>query len=408
LQEALGVRAAPYLSLTEVGQAPHADGHQHLEIVTEDALYPGLLVLVFAAIAILWGRPHWLVAALLIVAAIAGLLSFGPSWGPHHGDNPYLPYAWLFDHVLFFRAMRVPSRLGGLVDLMVVLLAALGLQASWSFAREYIRRDTRQLAGLALTALVSIFVLADLWTGPVPLERVDRTAETMSGAIWLASQPPGPVMEFPAESVFADPAAASVRRHSGDTLLRSTIHWNPMVNGNSGFIPRLYSDFIERFVGELPRRDGTTTGPLSHLDAETVRLLQQLGVRYVVFNLDQYAHTDWPSVAAELDLLVELGDLDPAGVFGNQQIYVLAPTLPPPPTLHLSLFAPTLLLPGDSWAPWIGVESAVTPATLARTMPAQLSLDWYDDAGRLLRSNNHVLPLPAVMDDASLLCSARE
>ena len=408
LQHAFGIRAAQNLSLTEVGQAPHADGHQHPEIVTEDALYPGLLVVVFAAVAVVAGRPRWLVAALLIITAFAGLLSLGPSWGLRHANNPYLPYAWLFDHVIFFRAMRVPSRLGGLVDLMLILLAALGLQATWAFACEHIRRDKRQLAGLALAVLVSICVLADVWTGPVPLESVDRTGQTMSGAVWLASQPPGPTMEFPAESVFADPAAASVRRHSGETLLRSTIHWNPMVNGNSGFIPRAYSDFIERFVGELPRPDGSTTGPLSHLDAESVRLMQQLGVRYVVFNLDQYADADWLAVEAELDELVELGDLDPAGTHGNQQIYIVTPTLPAPPPPRVSLFAPTLLMPGDSWSPWIGLESSLAPTTLALTVPTQLTLDWYDDAGKLLRTSNQVLPLPAVMEDAALLCSVRE
>ncbi|MDQ2651488.1 MAG: glycosyltransferase 87 family protein, partial [Chloroflexota bacterium] len=408
LQDVLGIRAAPNLSLTEVGQARHADGHQHPEIVTEDALYPGLLVLVFAAVAVVRGRPRWLATALLVVAAVAGLLSLGPTWGPHHGNNPYLPYAWLFEHVMFFRAMRVPSRLGGLVGLMLVLLAALGLQVAWTFTREHIRREQRLLAGLALSGLVSICVLADLWTGHVPLERVDRSAEAMSGAMWLASQLPGPVMEFPAESVFADPAGASVRRHSGETLLRSTIHWRPMVNGNSGFIPRAYSDFIERFVGELPRRDGSTTDRLSHLNSDTVRLLQQLGVRYVVFNLDQYADNDWPAVDDQLDALIELGDLAPAGPHGNQQIYVLTPALPPPPPPRVSLFAPTLLLPGDSWSPWIGVEAFVTPTTLALTMPAQLRLDWYDDTGKLLHTSKDILPMPAVMDDAALLCSVRE
>ncbi|MFN8664658.1 MAG: hypothetical protein U0075_22455, partial [Thermomicrobiales bacterium] len=136
LQNVLGIRAAPNLSLTEVGQAIHADGHQHQEIVTEDALYPGLVVLVFAFVALALGRPRWLVAALLVITVAGGVLSLGPSWGPPHATNQPLPYAWLFDHVPFFRAMRVPARLGGLVDLALVLLAAVGLQASWQGIRQ--------------------------------------------------------------------------------------------------------------------------------------------------------------------------------------------------------------------------------------------------------------------------------
>lgn len=408
IQQALGVHAAPNLSLTEVGQQIHADGHQHPEIVTEDALYPGLVVLAFSAFAVVWGRPRWLVAALLVIAAVAGLLSFGPSWGLPHGENPTLPYAWLFEHVTFFRAMRVPARLGGLADLMLVLLAALGMQAAWTSLRKYVSQEKRTLVGLAMAALLTVSVLADLWTGPLPLESVVRSPDTMSGAIWLASQPPGPVMEFPAESVFADPAAASVRRHTGETLLRSTIHWLPVVNGNSGFIPRAYSDFIERFVGPLPRSDGSMTAPLSHLDAGSVRLLQQLAVRYAVFNVDQYPDEDWPAIADQLDGLVASGDLALVGAYGNQQIYIVTPVLPAPAGTRVSLFAPTLMLTGDSWAPWIGIEATGTPTTLAFTVPEQLSLEWYDSAGKLIGSSHQVLPLPAVLDDPALLCSVRE
>ena len=109
-------------------------------------------------------------------------------------------------------------------------------------------------------------------------------------------------MEFPAESVFADPAAASVRRHYGEAMFWSTLHWKPLVNGNSGFIPWAYSDFIERFVGEIERPDGTSTPRISHLAADTARLLQQVGVRYLVFHRDQYQEADWPAVASALSL----------------------------------------------------------------------------------------------------------
>lgn len=406
LQSALGVRAAPNLSLTEVGQATHADGHQHPEIVTEDALYPGLVVLIFAVAAVVLRRPRWLVASLLGIAIAAGVLSLGPTWGPHHAGNLSLPYAWLFDHVPFFRAMRVPARLGGLVDLALVLLAALGLHASWNAIRQHIQVEKRQATGAVLTVLVSLLVLVDLSTGPVPLEQVDRSQAALSGAEWLATQPPGPVMEFPAESVFADPAAASVRRHTGETLFRSTIHWQPVVNGNSGFIPQAYSDFIERFVSELARQDGTVTGPVSHLDTESVLLLQQIGVRYVVFNVDHYAPGDWSAVETELALLVEQGHLINAGRFGRQQIFILTPSVPAPTLSRISLFAPTLLRTGDPWSTWIGIEAPSTPSALSLTMPAQLTLDWYDDQGRLLRGSRQVLPLPTVLDDAVLLCSA--
>ncbi|MCA9878762.1 MAG: DUF2029 domain-containing protein, partial [Thermomicrobiales bacterium] len=407
-QRALGLRSAPNESLTEVGQAVHTDGHQHAEIVSEDALFPGLVVLLGAVLALAWGRPRWLVVSLATTAAVAWLLSLGPSWGPRHGANPPLPYAWLFDHAPFFRAMRVPARLGGLVGLALVVLASLGLSAAWERLSPRLRPSRRVPIALALSTLVLAVVLAEFWTGSVPLERVDRSSDTLAGARWLASQPAGPVMEFPAESVFADPAAASVRRHTGETLLRSTLHWLPVVNGNSGFIPRAYSDFIERFVGPLPRNDGTMTGRLSHLDGETVRLLQQIGVRYAVFNRDQYRADDWPAVQAELDRLTEEGLLQAAGTFGRQAIFVVNPMAPAPAPPRVALFAPTLLAAGAPWSPWVGVEAETSPSLLALTRPAQLSLTWYDGDGKRLFQNQQVLPLPAVMDEPVLLCDARE
>lgn len=408
IQRALGLRAAPNESLTEVGQAVHADGHQHPEIVSEDALFPGLLVLLGALLAVIWGRPRWLVASLVALAAIAWLLSLGPSLGPRHGENLLLPYAWLFDHAPFFRAMRVPARLGGLVGLALVFLASLGFSATWERLAARLGPSRRVPVAVALSALALVVVLAEFWTGDIPLERVDRSPSALAGAAWLASQPVGPVMEFPAESVFADPAAASVRRHAGETLLRSTMHWLPVVNGNSGFIPRAYSDFIERFVGPLPRDDGAETGRVSHLDRETIGLLQQMGVRYAVFNRDQYRPDDWAAVRAELGRLVERGLLQDAGAFGNQAIFVVNPVAPHPAPPRVALFAPTLLSADAPWSPWIGVDAQALPSLLALTRPAQVELTWYDGEGKRLHRSQQVWPLPAVTDGPVLLCGAAE
>lgn len=413
VQGLLGVHAGPNESLTEVGQAQHADGHQHAEIVIEDALYPGVVALIFAVVGIVGYRQgRWLVAALVLIGLIAALLSLGPTLGPRHGDGLPLPYWWLFDHVPLFRAMRVPARLGGLADLMVVILAGIGLAWAWErlesvpgialFAR-------RQAIGFLATALVAAIILADLWTGGTPLEDVDRGAEARAAADWLATQPDGAVMEFPAESVFADPAAASVRRHYGESMFWSTRHWKPLVNGNSGFIPRAYSDFIERFVGEVPRANGSLTSRISHVNAETVQLLDQIGVRYLLFHREQYRQEDWPAVSAALAKLVEEGSLTPAGDVGEASLFVINPAAPGLQPPDIRLFAPTLITPGSQWAPWVAVESIEgTPRVLSLTRPSQIEIAWYDNDGRLLRRQTQRLPLPTVLDDPRLLCGATE
>jgi len=409
VQRLLTVRAGANESLTEVGQAPHADGHQHGEIVIEDALYPGAVAMVFAVIGLLSRRPpRWLAVALAVTGLIALILSLGPSFGPRHAQGPPLPYGWLFDHVPFFRAMRVPARLGGLTNLTIVLLAGLGLASTWDGVRANSKLQQflhRAWAGPALTAVLAAAVLADLWTGAIPIETVERGAAALASAKWLATQPAGPVMEFPAESVFTDPAAASVRRHYGEAMFWSTLHWKPLVNGNSGFIPRAYSDFIERFVGVAERPDGSTTPRISHLDADTARLLQQLGVRYLVFHRDQYREADWPAVTSQLAPLVEDGLLAPAGEYGAAATFVLNPAIPAVQPPAVSIFAPTLITPDSGWATWVVVETdSGTPSVLALTQPPQLEATWFDNEGKRLRSGVQNLPLPVVLDEPRLLC----
>jgi hypothetical protein len=192
-------------------------------------------------------------------------------------------------------------------------------------------------------------------------------------------------------------------------MLSSTLHWKPLVNGNSGFIPRAYSDFIERFVGELKRPDGTVTPRISHVSAETARLLQQIGVRYLVFHRAQYQDEDWPAVASQLDGLGESGILTAAGEHGGDVVYLLAPAIPPLESPELRLFAPTLMTPETDWAPWIAIESVKgSPAVLALTRPSLLETTWYDADGKRLWSGRYRLPLPVVLDEPRLLCDATE
>ncbi len=367
----------------------------------------------FSVVAVAASRNRRLLTvALAFVGLIAALLSLGPTFGPRHANGLPLPYWWLFDNFPVFRSMRVPARLGGLVDLVIVILAGIGLAWTWDRIKTSPRFAgvSQQPAFAVLTmVIVATFIVADLWTGGTPLEPVNRGDEAGAAAEWLSTQPEGPVMEFPAESVFADPAAASVRRHYGETMYWSTRHCKPLINGNSGFIPRAYSDFIERFVGEVARPDGSLTPRISHVNEETVQLLDQIGVRYLVFHREQYRQEDWPAVAAKLAILVERGTLSPAGDHGDASIYVLNPTAPGEEAPQVSIFAPTLLTAREPWSPWVAVESVTgTPRVLSLTRPSQLEITWYDNDGRLLWRDAKRLPLPVVLDEPRLLCSARE
>lgn len=411
LQRLLGVRPGENEALTTVGQARHADGHRHGEIVNEDALYPGYVVVLLAGAGLTWSRRRWIVAGLAAAGTSAFVLSLGPSLGDMSSEGIVLPYRWLFDHLPGFTAMRVTARLGGLAGLVLVLLAGLGVAALWRRIGPMLDRQSARLGGLpphlvpaVAATLAAVLVVGDLVSGAVPIESIDRAPEARKVYDWLASQPSGVVMEFPAESIFLDPAGSSVRRHVGLSMFWSTVHWQPLVNGNSGFIPRAHSELLETFVGNLRRDDGSLALRVSHVATDRAPLLRQLGVRYLVFHRSQYRAEDWPAVVAALESAA--GDLRPAGDFGEASVWLVREPIGSPPRPDLSLFAPTLLAPGDGWSPAIAVENRASgPSLLSLTRPARIAIAWYDGAGRFIRQDAFPTTLPPIVASGQTICT---
>ncbi len=410
VQRLIGVRSGENEAFRTVGQARHADGHQHGEIVIEDALYPGAAVVLLAATGLTWRRQRWLVAGLAAAGTTAFVLSLGPSLGDMSGGVP-LPYWWLFDNVPGFTAMRVTARLGGLVNLVLVLVAGLGVAVAANGMRSLLTRhgfapgdSFRRFAPLVAGALAAVVVVGDLAAGPVPLEPVDRSPEARQVYDWLAVQPRGAVMEFPAESIFLDPAGSSVRRHVGLSMVWSIVHWKPLVNGNSGFIPRAYSELLETFVGNPARPDGSMALRISHVAPDRIALLQQLGVRYLVFHRSQYRADDWPAIT---DALAAAGDVvQLAGEFGDASVWRVREPIGPAPLPDVSLFAPTLLAPGDGWSPVVTVANrADGPSLLSLARPARMTVAWYDAAGRFIRRDPIPLDLPPLVSSQNLACT---
>lgn len=402
-QRALGVRAGVNRALTTVGQERHADGHQHAEIVTEDALYPGVWTVLATILGLACWKRRWLSFGLGAVSIGSAILTLGPTLGSGIAGRS-LPYGWLFEHVPLFTSMRAPARFGGLALLAIAVLAALGLAAAWSSMRDRLPKPRSTLIGAAATATAIALLATDLAAFPTPVEPVNFGVDELAAYSWLAGQPAGAVMEFPAESIFADPAGSSVRRHVGLSMLGSTIHWQPLVNGNSGFIPQSYSDLLERFVGNLQRPDGSLALRISHVESATIPLLQQLGVRYLVIHRDRYRAEDWPAVEAALSDATRA--IDPAISFGDLLLYRVTTPLAAPPRPELRLFAPSLLDDAAGWSPVLALStSGELPTLAAYTRPTTVAAEWFDAEGRPIHRDGWTFPVPAVMDMQHLVCS---
>ncbi len=191
-----------------------------------DTLFPGLCVLGLG-IAGLASAPRRYRAVAVAASAVAVLFSLGP-------ETAF--YRFLHEHLLLVRGVRALARFALVPTLALAVLAGLALAG---------RRRIVVLAALALMMLES----ANL---PLRLERYDGPSEA---ARFLAGKD-GAVLVLPLAE--------------NDTLamLEGLAHLRPLVNGDSGFIPRPFDRAMEL---------------LEHgLDHEALRFLRAVGVRHVV------------------------------------------------------------------------------------------------------------------------------
>jgi hypothetical protein len=246
----------------------------HGDEFPERQLFPGLVVLLAAAAALVPGRRRTRVAWLYAALAVGALaLSLGPE--PAAGTYRLLPsgpYLWLARIVPGMDGMRVPARLGVVVLMAVSVLAALGI------ARLLVRLrpNGQRLAAVLLAAAV----FAEGWAVPLRMAPFDARGRPGDRAAyrWLAQQPAGAAIELP----IPEWAIAPTLTYQYATLL----HGHPIVNGYSG-----YGSALQEFLGGA-------ASPLHDLDRmdAAIEALRAVGVRYLLVHPGDFAD---PGAGAE-------------------------------------------------------------------------------------------------------------
>ena len=119
----------------------------------------------------------------------------------------------------------------------------------------------------ALVLVLGVAAMAEGYMGPLPLERFPSAdmAGDRAAYEWLATQPPGPMIELP----LGDPDPA-VRYQ-----FRTLIHGNRIVNGYSG-----YGSALQDFLRGPPSTEGA--------GADQLAMFRALGLRYVVIHGQLY------------------------------------------------------------------------------------------------------------------------
>jgi PA14 domain len=225
-----------YAALTQ----RHMDGRR-----APDPLFPGLVLLVLG-LAGLAAAP----ARYRFLAMTASLAAIVISLGPETAV-----YRFLYDHAVLFHGIRALGRFS-LVPILALCV----------------------LAGLALAGRRRLLLWAAL--GAIVVESANVPAR------YGVYEPPTPA----ARSLAGGSGAVAYLPLGGNdtrAMLQATAHFRPLVNGDSGFVPRPYGRATELLSGSL-----------SH---EGLRLLRALDVRQVV---------------VDADLLLPL-----VGRFGEERVY---------------------------------------------------------------------------------------
>jgi hypothetical protein len=182
---------------------------------------------------------------LLLSGVVSFLLSFPLLYIPLMGIVPGMS------------GMRVPARFAAFLGLTVVWLAARGLDGlAGRMSRPVVRR--------LLFAALLLVVFLELLPRPVRWVEVPREEDFPAVYRWLAGRDDvHALIEVPLRPDASEAAY----------MYYSTLHWKPIVNGFSGFIPPSYERIAEGVARFLP-------------DAEAVSLLASEGVTHIVVHPD--------------------------------------------------------------------------------------------------------------------------
>jgi len=231
-------------------------------------LFPGLVVVLLAAIAVLRLRSlrpegsRRFGIVLVILGTAAALLALGPEIRWRGAALLPGPFALLRDHVSVFSNLRATSRAGIFMAFALAVLAGFGLQS--------LKRPA-----LASFLAFTVFMI-EARIAPIPTPSWTKVIDSSQPAPrvyeWLREQPAGAIVaELPARAAgdFSRPAF-----HDSIYMVWSTLHWQRLVNGFAG----AETPLVQRFRATAP----------SFPETEALDVLKEAQAKYVVVHLRGY------------------------------------------------------------------------------------------------------------------------
>jgi len=192
-----------------------------------------------------------------VILILAFLFSLGPGG----------PYDLLYRYFPGFDGLRVTSRFHIFTMFSLAVLAAFGMKK--------IERHLKGRKFYLAAGLVSLLILTEYFSAPIPLVKMPIKEEIPEVYRWLASQKEEnfAILELPVPQPTHSFCVLDCPR-----LYYSVYHWKNLVNGFSGYSSPLYV--------ELTRRWHANT--LS----QNIEDIKALGIRYLLVHKNQYREGD--------------------------------------------------------------------------------------------------------------------
>ncbi|HYM22882.1 MAG TPA: hypothetical protein VEU08_06730 [Vicinamibacterales bacterium] len=228
----------------------------------ERRLFPGFIALALAIVGLARARG----GSAQLAYALGLLLAVDVSLG-FNG----ITYRALYDHVLPFRGLRIPARMGIIAGFSLAILAGYG--AAWIGDRIRPQRA----AGWSLAAIGALMLV----------EYASRPIDLMI----VPTQPPAVYADM-VRDVGDTPTAALAEFPAGDRddptyLYYSTFHWQHLVNGYSGFFPPWYRTYLAA-MSTLPGDEG-------------IRVAKNHEARYLIVHGERLFGARYPELVDGLD-----------------------------------------------------------------------------------------------------------
>jgi len=227
--------------------------HLHGSNFTEQTLFLGYTVVLFALVAVAIGWRRFETQLLLALGLVGFLVALPPGL---HVAGVVIPTPSLVLNKVF-PIFRVYSRFGILVMLEAALLAGLGF--TWIQSR---------LSGRKAMLLAVPFVLAGIEFNNLPPTHVTELYPAPAEYQWLAQQPPGILIEYPLKAGTLQAQEIETRQYT----LYQHVHGHPIFNGGTS----------------ASHADSISADLEPYYAPSVANMLSNIGIRYVFVHRDDY------------------------------------------------------------------------------------------------------------------------